>query len=454
MAYVSRTSRPAEYANKSNHSSIINDEDVKKFLEDCELPKEASEIDFEKDGVVVDFEEPAKNPIKLVITVDGGYTEVEVKKTFPSSKIAFFQFGAFLLNLDDWQNLDSKPFISPEDMAKFNDLQRIKFVLPTKFVNRKNEPNLTTSVRKSLYEFFTKKIDDSSLIDTLKWLIYEEYSPKSDISSYAITNPNPYSQIRNIELKKSEMKANYTFDVGGELVYLTDVFRLHEKIDDEIGASGILGHIDTLILQLIIVHYIRTILKIQPQLLEETLFIKDGSLAFFDVTARLHTSMRKLINFLHEKRNLYLVGLEKTGAFADHAHEITKIIEGENKLKPNKILLLSNDYIYKYVTPGDSTKMLYGDRSYYSGKIIFRSKQGSVYVTSIPTNHKEDILAPQKSTFKNIDVILHNISKLKCEMYDSALVPVTLANKLVSLANHPSQVLLEKFAQQRITFPQ
>jgi hypothetical protein len=39
-----------------------------------------------------------------------------------------------------------------------------------------------------------------------------------------------------------------------------------------------------------------------------------------------------------------------------------------------------------------------------------------------------------------------NIQKLKCDMYDDAIVPVALANKLVSLANHPSKVLLEKFA--------
>ena len=31
-------------------------------------------------------------------------------------------------------------------------------------------------------------------------------------------------------------------------------------------------------------------------------------------------------------------------------------------------------------------------------------------------------------------------------MYDDAVVPIALANKLISLANHPSKVLLEKFA--------
>ena len=43
-----------------------------------------------------------------------------------------------------------------------------------------------------------------------------------------------------------------------------------------------------------------------------------------------------------------------------------------------------------------------------------------------------------------------NIQKLKCDMYDDAIVPIALANKLVSLANHPSQGLMEKFAKEAI----
>ena len=43
-----------------------------------------------------------------------------------------------------------------------------------------------------------------------------------------------------------------------------------------------------------------------------------------------------------------------------------------------------------------------------------------------------------------------NIQKLRCDMYDDAIVPIALANKLVSLANHPSKILLEKFASKGI----
>ena len=50
----------------------------------------------------------------------------------------------------------------------------------------------------------------------------------------------------------------------------------------------------------------------------------------------------------------------------------------------------------------------------------------------------------------NIDCILYNLKKLKCDMYDCSLVPVALVNKLISLSNHPSSIILEKFAKKAI----
>ncbi len=57
---------------------------------------------------------------------------------------------------------------------------------------------------------------------------------------------------------------------------------------------------------------------------------------------------------------------------------------------------------------------------------------------------------PAESDFRNLGIILTNIEKLKCDMYDNALIPVALANKLVSLADHPSSRILQKFATDSI----
>ena len=173
--------------------------------------------------------------------------------------------------------------------------------------------------------------------------------------------------------------------------------------------------------------------------MKEILFIKDGPLAFFGQTANMHRKMRALVRYLLDEHNLFMVGLEKSGAFVDHAAEVSKV------MKAGTALLLDNSYIYKYIIPGDADESApYGSTTYYSSNLIFKSAESRVYVASVPT--LEPMAKPLPADIPNLGTILTNIEKLRCDMYDDALLPVALVNKLVSLANRPSAKLLQQFA--------
>ncbi len=179
--------------------------------------------------------------------------------------------------------------------------------------------------------------------------------------------------------------------------------------------------------------------------MNDILFIKDGPLGFFGQTANMHKPMRNLANYLIKNNNLYLVGLEKSGMFVEHAQAI------EKKMKPGEVLLLNNDYIYKYIIPGKADPdNPYANTSYYSAKLFFKSNDERMYVVTIPVNDKKVVLNPKREDFHNLDIILSNVAKLRCDMYDDSLIPIALVNKLVSLSNHPSSVILEKFAKNSI----
>lgn len=51
----------------------------------------------------------------------------------------------------------------------------------------------------------------------------------------------------------------------------------------------------------------------------------------------------------------------------------------------------------------------------------------------------------------NLAEILDVIGQLRCSMYDNALLPIALANKLVSLSDFPSARILEAFARSAVT---
>jgi len=439
------TNKPYERASKTAHTNIINDLDVQKFISSCHFPPLAEEIS-DSDISTNTLDESPDNPIKYIFAIDGGYTNEIVRSQFPSATFAFFQFGALCFTYKDLIEIKHKPFIDPNDMSKLQRIQRFKLPIPTKGITLKSENDLISSVRRAIFDFFVSQPENGGLASALAWLLFERYDSTATTVSWDLASC-PVCGEKNITITHSMISADYKFACPSSAcestLYLTDVFRLHEVIDNELGAGGILGYLTNAIEQMIIVYLIKQILEIKSELLQETLFIKDGPLAFFGQTANIHKPMRKLIGYLLKHHNIFLVGLEKSGSFVEHA------IQASQNLSTNQYMILGNNYIYKYIIPEKSeADKPYASTSYYGHKVLFKSKDENMYVTTIPS--AELFVEPKTSDLKNVEVLLRNISALKCDLYSNSLVPVVLANKLVSLASHPSSDLLRTFVQKSL----
>jgi len=72
-----------------------------------------------------------------------------------------------------------------------------------------------------------------------------------------------------------------------------------------------------------------------------------------------------------------------------------------------------------------------------------------MYVVTIPG--MEYKAAPKTSDIPGLFRILSILSRLRCSMYENALLPIALVNKLVSLSDFPSQRILTTFAQSNMT---
>lgn len=443
MAYNSDGKRPFEHASRSNHIHIIKDEEVQAFLGNHALPDGASDIGL-IDANIVKVDYNAQDSIEYIIAIDGGNTMIPVKSQFPSSTLTFFQFGANLIPKHELKNLKQKPFISPEDISKLKDLQRIKFALPTKNIGLKlkdgKRATLSFSVRKAIYDFFKKH----DYLPTLKWFLFREYLQTPNGQYFLASHPVNVS-CKNIEFKRENLNSEFILSHPDGDLFLTDVFRLHEVIDEDLGATGIIGYLQNLIEHFLLISTIRGIYRKKKQRIKELLFIKDGPLGFFGQTANMHEPMRDLIIFLSQELSIYIVGIEKSGAFVEHALEI------KNKIPEGSAYLLANSHIYRYIKPGDPANLQpYGASSYYSAKLFFHSRDGRIYVVTLPTLNEKVVMNPIKTDFLGFDTILKYLEQLKSDMYENSLLPIALVNKLVSLSDHPSSTLLEKFAKDNI----
>lgn len=440
------TKNSFERGSRISHTYIINDEDVKQYLNNCEIPVEAEDVEL-NDAMKYNIVYPETNTIEYIVAVDGESTTIPVKKNFPSSLITFFQFGSLLIKSSDLDEMEKKPFVSPSDINKLKKIEREKFVLPTKNVALKKNIDFKTTVREAIHEFFKKKHSGkTSILETLYWFIFEQYNPTSTQSPYKLSQC-PHCGTNNIVLEKDKIDfKNYSWACThmkcNKEIFITDVFRLFEKVDNEAGATGIITYLESVAESFLTIHTIKSLLEIQHGLVERFLFVKDGPLSFGGETANMHKPMQALLTYLNQNNRINLVGVETSGAFVDHARQI------KDKLNPGQVFLLNNEHIYTYIQVGNHKEQQYGSTSYYSGKFIYKSYDERVYVLTLPVeNHIAYYNQPELTDLKNIQEILMNIDKLRCDIYENALIPVAVANKLISLTNHPSSNILERFAK-------
>lgn len=438
-----------ERGSRISHSHIINDKEVREYLNDCQIPVDSKDIDLDQ-SLIHEILYPSRNSIEHIIAVDGERTTIPVKKSFPSSLITFFQFGSLLIKCSDLEEMKQKPFISPSDIQKLKKIKREKFVLPTKNISLIKGDDLKTSVRKAIQAFFKKNHSGvTPMLETLYWFLFELYDPDSSLVEYQLSHC-PHCGTKDIKLQKDKINfEDYSWECTHpkckKEILITDVFRLFEEADNESGAEGILSYTNNLIESFLLVHSIKSLIEIEEGLIDRFLFVKDGPLSFSGVTANMHKPMQAMLNFLSKKNRINLVGVENSGPFVDHAKQI------KEKLKPGHLFLLSNKHIYSYIQPGSPLSNRYASTSYYSGKMIYKSLDERMYVLTVPVeDHNTYYDRPELTDLRNIKEILMNIDKLKCDIYENALIPVAIANKLISLTNHPSSNILEKFAKKSL----
>ena len=438
MAYDSYNGkRPMEYASKINHSEIIKSAEIEQFFESYQTV----ELDLGKHimpkGYDIKYGSP-KN-INHIFAIDGSYKEIFTNKQFPSVSIAFFNIGVLSFAMMDYDSISASKFIDPSNLKKLKEVSKISFVIPTNNIVSKDGTNFVDSVRTCIHNIFSDEKHSSlkinSLNSVLEWVIFEEWD--NQINQVQFSCPNDECDHEVIFNKGEHEKE---CPICGKKVFLTDFLKLDKLITEPNGASGIVSFLCNTVEQLYVAEIIKYFLDVKPDALSEIVIIKDGPLAFFSKTFKLCAHYRNLFSFLSKKAlSVYLVGLEKSGTFVEHAILI------KEKLKKGKYYIFNEDYIKKYVERSQSAS-IYGSNTYYGKKVMYKTEAGDVLIVVLPV--KEYGAELSANDLIGTEVCLQTLSKLRCNMYDNSLVPIAIINKLVSIAELPSSNILEKFSKQ------
>ncbi len=451
-----------DVVDKTTHVEIVENPDVKDFLEHCKYMVEPSgqEVkDVASMFIKQNFKEE-KIPIN-VISIDGSSYEASISDNLPHTRVGYVKVGNILIKRDVYSDLGKQKYINPFSVAEMEKAtSSTVFAFPSSNMQYGGKESVRDGFRLALDNYLCKYRNNPNDIKTsLRTTLFKlasyrtgSYCVESDNELILHKCPNTNCTAKNISVFNIEEEQ--LCPECSESIYPSDCLRIWEEVEDNGSNQSALTRFTNVIEHLFVMHYIRMIVDFSPQSYVETLsdicFFMDGPLAIYGNAAWIHNAIMKnlyeinMVMRKYDRTPILIIGLIKSGAVVDYFKMINKAIETET------ILCLSDEVRNKYVNydrkPSSST---FGSETYYGQDFIYKAKNGKLIVFNLPYpfENKGDIKSfivnkSNISSYDNLNKSLCLLNEFECDLYENTVVPVALARKHTVISLKPgSQVL-------------
>lgn len=446
-----------EKASRLGHVGTVRNEAVKAAMQRWAITTARPTSRDDIDSLCIPLEDlplsGSPDDVDFSITVDGSDTEVETTREHPTVKVGYLRVAGSMVRLDVFRSLHSVRYINPRDVRQSHSEYAFDVALPGSQLARPGLSGVDTW-RTELDTFLASARFDSStemtLADGLLALHGKRGAPAKRVDLRVCPN---------CKVKAADTTGLHVGADGGTCpnctgpLYLADLLRTHEEYNVEGSNFTPLGRVMTAAERLMTVCYLNFFADSAPDVLRHTLFITDGPLALFGPLAPLKRRFQEHLQDLSgwcQDRDLVaplMVGIEKSGAFVEHAEQIKDLIPA------GSVMRLSNDYINRI--SGRSADNHYGVDEFYGRRFIYRTRAGDpLVITVLPAPG----LSPYEGgpevegwdAYPTLRLICEVLDALRTRMYQHAVVPVALAHSAAALPLGVGRSVLTMMAQQNI----
>jgi hypothetical protein len=444
MPYQKGTRLPSEKASKLGHLEVIQSPLVQELCKNFEDPE------FEPGQSTAKWEKlpPPGEELKIVFSSDGSFQVIESPQP-PYKAVTFVKTA--LLKLDQYAiakiDKDTPHPFALRDLMKDSALFH-STAFPLRHVKIEGK-TIFSAVREIIFES-VKDVGlnnalDGAMMETLKWIAYEKWSPtpKTQLENFGC----PYCLAltgKNLATLPFDKEKGNCPNCGGE-IFITDIFGLHYSMTEDFAPNQIASDYMTVAETLMIFTPIRHFWENNKEVLKNCLMIKDGPLALRATLSKLAEPIRSFFKYAKSQDiEVALIGQEKTGAFAEHL----QIIGDHAPL--GSVFIPDNDYIRSEIQHLNTTGT-YGQDTNYGAKVFIKLSDYHKMVLNIPTGEKgEFVQNPSSNNLIALKRIIATLPNILSNRYEGALLPIELANGVASLSTYPSAKALELFASSEI----
>jgi len=426
---------PLERASKLGHVKLIEHEHVSRLIRQFERADTAADAPIGGLSGRVDLN--AASPIRFVVAIDGGQAVIpnEVRR---DKRIAFVKVCAMLIRREDIAFLRQNPVIDPRDLAKMFDggVWFHAAVLPLAGISIPGE-----TVKETIRKTVDAVLEYTRLYDALNYLVSRVWDSGYDMNPR--TNPRtPHMDCLScgatVWLPRDAINfecqaCHYPHRLGD---YLGIAQEAPEDWTREEAVMSLRSALETLTLFHFIVRYWQT----RPDVLAQTLFLKDGPLLLRAQLSRLVEPIRALIVAVRQQGlRLHLAGIEKNGELVDHIEDLKKHLR-----EPGDYFLPTVRYIIEEVAGLQYDPTKYRNRVQYGSKVVLRLGPDHVVPLDIPTG--DFLTEPALKDLIGFGETAGLLAEMTSYSHDNALIPIKLVNEYSSISERPSGDILKAFA--------
>ncbi len=431
MPYQASQRLPGEHASRLGHLEVLKSDLVNRLCESFE----ARGIDSPKiDNTLWQTYQIDENPLSLIFAVDGSLQPIEENRP-PYKALAFVKTALMRLDQFALTRIDKdtpNPFALRDILAECAVYHSTVFPLRNVSIPGLNNYH---AIRRIIFD----SIGDTSLskepLETLKWIAFEKWS--GDQKSLPLFEC-PYCE-KTVATLAYDTEEGACPACGGHL-YITDMLGFHQIMAADAAPNSLATDYMLVNETLLLFTGIKYFWENKRELLNRCLFVKDGPLSIRAQYSKLVAPIRRFLAFAKRRGvSVFIIGQEKTGAFADHLQLIGPYAPS------NSIFIPGDSYIKEYIQQRPSRGAPYGKDTNYGSKVFIKLNAYHQMVLNIPTGEFNP--DPVLEDFIGAPEILTTLPTILSNRFEGALLPIELANGIASLSTYPSAQILRLFAE-------
>lgn len=424
-----------ERASKLGHIKLVQHEQVTRLVRQFEQVDSSTEPPLGDRSGWLDV--TAESPIRFIVTVDGGQAVIphEIRR---DKRMVFIKVCAMLIRRSDIAFLRENAVIDPREMARMFDggVWFQAAALPLAGIHLPGE-----TVKETIRKTVDAVLEYTKLYDTLNFLVSRLWD--SSYSMDPAINPLcPHMEClacgEALWLPRNAI--NFACLHCRHRHSLSDYLGIAQEAADDWSREEAAMALRNVLETLTLFHFVIRFWRTRPDILGETLFLKDGPLLLRAQLSRLVEPIRELVSRMRDDHlPFYIAGVEKNGDLVDHIEDIRKHLPN-----PGEYFLPSVRYIFEEIQGLQFDPRRYRNRVQYGSKVVVRLGPDHVLPLDVPTG--AFTTDPTINDLIGLPQIVPVLAEMTSYSHDNALIPIKLVNDYSSISERPSGDILKAFA--------